>query len=74
MLFADADEANRQRQVVRDGDGDAALGGAVEFREHDAGDAGGRCELARLHQAVLPDGGVEDEQHLVRRARNLHGR
>ena len=38
-LFAGADEANRQAQFARDGDDDAALGGAVELGEDDAGDA-----------------------------------
>src|ERR1051325_9392984 len=55
--FADADVADRQLQIVRDGDGHTAFGGAVEFRQHDAVDAGGRHELARLRDAVLPDGG-----------------
>ena len=66
--FADADVADRQLQVVGDGDGDAALGRAIELGEHDAGDAGDAHELARLREAVLPDGRVEHEQHFVRRA------
>ena len=37
--LAHADVANRQPQVVCDGHGHAALGGAIELGEHDAGDA-----------------------------------
>ena len=40
--FADADVSDRQLQIVRDRDGDAALGRAIKFREDDAGDAGRR--------------------------------
>src|SRR5580692_2898906 len=70
-LFSDADEVHWQAKYVGDGDDDATLGGAVEFSEHDAGDAGGLSEEARLLQAVLAGGGIDDEQHLMRRAFNL---
>ena len=66
--LADADVANRQLEIVRDGDRYAALRGPIELREHDAGDTGDAGELARLLDAVLTDRGVEHEQHLVRRA------
>ena len=46
-LFAGADEADRQIQFARDGDDDAALRGAVELGEHDAGDARERPENSR---------------------------
>ena len=52
-----------------DGEHDAALGGAVELGEHDAGDVDRLGELARLGEAVLAGGGVEHEQHLLERAR-----
>ena len=39
-LLADADVADGQVQLARDGHHDAALGGAVELGENDAGDAG----------------------------------
>ena len=67
-LFADADEADRQAEFAGDGDDDAALGGAVELGEDDAGDAGGLGEQTRLLQAVLAGGGVDDKQGLVRGA------
>ena len=66
-LLADPDVADGQVQLARDGDHDAALGGAVELGQHDAGDAGGLGELARLLQAVLAGGGVQHQQHFVRR-------
>src|ERR1700722_12659215 len=47
-LFAGADETNRQAEFARNGDDDAALRGAVELGENDAGDANGRCEFAGL--------------------------
>ena len=48
---------------------DAALGGAVELGEHEAGHARRLGELAALVEAVGAHGGVEHEQRLVRRAR-----
>ena len=50
--------------VRLDGQGDAALGRAVELGQDHAGDVDGLGELLRLGQAVLAGGGVEDEQHL----------
>jgi len=44
---------------VGDGDRDAALGRAIELREHDACDAGNGRELACLREAVLTDGRIE---------------
>ena len=38
-LFAGADETNGEAEFARDGDDDAAFGGAVELGEDDAGDA-----------------------------------
>src|SRR5579862_557254 len=69
-LFTGADETDWEIQFVGDGDDDAALGGAVEFGEHDSCDAGVAPEFAGLVQAVLAGGGVEDEEHVVRRARD----
>jgi methionine synthase I (cobalamin-dependent) len=72
-LLAYADEADGQVEFLGDGHGDAALGRAVELGEHDAGDAGGLGELARLLEAVLAGGGVHHQQHLVGRAGNQLG-
>ena len=69
--LADADVADRQLQIVRDGDGDAALRGAVELGQHDAGDAGDAVNSRACDEAVLPDGRVEHQQDLVRRARHF---
>src|ERR1700761_9471113 len=49
-FFARADEAEGEIQLARDGDDYAALSGAVEFGEHDAGDSGLAPELAGLVQ------------------------
>ena len=62
------DELDRQPELVRDRDGHAALGRAVELRQRDAGHAGRLAEQPRLLQAVLPGRRVDDEQRLVRRA------
>src|SRR5438132_10255815 len=69
-LLAGADETDRQAQLARDGDNDTALGRAIEFGEDDSGDAHGGSEFARLRKTVLPGGGVENEQHVMRRAGN----
>ena len=49
-------------------DQDAAARGAVELGHDQAGDAGDLAEHLDLRQRVLADGGVEHEQHRVRRA------
>jgi hypothetical protein len=54
--------------------GDAALGGAIELGEDDAGHARGGGELAGLGDPVLPHRRVEHEQRLVRRARESRAR
>src|SRR5271155_1728202 len=72
-FFAGAYEADWQIQFAGNGYDDAAFGGAVEFGEHDAGDSGMAPEFAGLVQAVLSGGGVEDEEHVMRRAGNYFG-
>src|SRR4051812_9150487 len=62
----DADVSNRQLEIVRDRHGDAALGRAIELRQHDAGHTRDVRELARLRQAVLPHRCIEHEQHFMR--------
>jgi len=52
-LLAGANEADGQAQFARDGDNDAALGRAIEFRENDSGDANRGSEFARLSKTVL---------------------
>ncbi len=46
---------------------DAAARGAVELGHHQPGDAGDLAEHLDLRQRVLADGGVEHQQHGVRR-------
>ena len=59
-FFADAGVDDGESEFRGDGEDDAALGGAVEFGEDDAGDVGGFGEEAGLLQAVLACGGVHD--------------
>ena len=66
-LLAHPDEADGQVQFLRDGKQDAALGGAVELGDHQAGDADPFVKLLGLGHRVLADGAVEHQQHLVRR-------
>src|SRR5699024_807273 len=63
--FAQSDELDRHPELALDGHDDAALGGAVELREDDSGDVDRLGEDLRLLHAVLPGGGVEDEEDLV---------
>src|SRR5579885_2933506 len=67
-LLAGADEADGEAEFAGDGDDDAALGGAIELGEDDAGDANGAGKFAGLGEAVLSGGGVEDEKDVVRGA------
>src|SRR6476661_7078843 len=63
--LAEAHELDRHPELALHAEHDAALGGAVELREDDAGDVDDVAEHTGLGEAVLPGGGVEHEQHLV---------
>src|SRR6185295_19668264 len=52
-LFTHADVADRNAELARDGDDDAALGRAVELGEREAGDADGLVKLGGLGESVL---------------------
>src|SRR5690606_32452978 len=67
--FADRDEADRHLELPRDREHDAALRRAVELRDREPGHAEPLVELGRLRERVLPLARVDDQQHLVRRAR-----
>ena len=64
-LFAGAGVDDGEVEFGGDREDDAALGGAVEFGEDDAGAVGGFGEEAGLLEAVLSGGGVHDEEGLV---------
>src|SRR6185312_8978522 len=51
--LAHADELHGQPELVRDREHNAALRGAVELREDDAGDVHGAAEEPRLLETVL---------------------
>src|SRR3569623_253952 len=65
--FADADETDRQLHLLGNCEDDAALGGAVELGEDEAGETYRLVELARLIERILAGAGVDHEQGLVRR-------
>src|SRR6185312_9497729 len=65
-LLPDADQLHRHAQLLRDRERDAALRGAVELGEDDAGDVHRLAEQERLAQTVLARGGVDREERLVR--------
>ena len=67
-LLADADDLHRQAELRLDREHDAALGGAVELGEHDAGHVDRVGELLGLHEPVLAGRRVDHEQHLLARA------
>ena len=69
--LADADPLDRHGELALDADDDAALGRAVELRQHDACDRRSLGEELGLADGVLPRRRVEHEQRLVRRARDL---
>src|SRR5450759_5201949 len=62
--FAEADQLDGDAKLALYLYDDAALRGSVELGEHDAGDVDHLGELTSLGEAVLADGGVENEQHL----------
>src|SRR4029077_8711150 len=74
-VFAHADEEERDWPLLgilgsrmRDGADHAALRRAVELGQDEAGQAERLVERLDLRERVLPGVGVEDEQHLMRRA------
>ncbi len=60
---------HRQAELGRDRHQNAAARGAVELGHHQAGDARGLAENLDLAERVLPDGGIEHQQHRMRRRR-----
>src|SRR4051812_20699632 len=69
--LADADELDREVDRLADGDDDAPLRGAVELGEDDARAADRLGEHLGLADRVLAVVGVEHEQGLVWRPREL---
>src|ERR1700722_12192666 len=67
--LADTDEMPRHFELLCDGDQNAAARGAIELGHDEAGDADDLAENLDLRQRVLADGGVEHEQHGMRRRR-----
>src|SRR4051812_42683658 len=72
-LLADADQLDRDPELVGDRQRDASLGRPVELREDDPGDVDGLAEELRLTDAVLTGGRVHGHQGLVRRIGHLLG-
>src|ERR1041384_901248 len=69
--FADADQLDRQAELVGDRDRDSAFRGAVQLRQRDARDLNRLAEEPRLLKAVLAGRRVDHEQRLVWRALEL---
>src|SRR3569833_2622362 len=65
--FADADETDRQLHLLGNCENNAALGGADELGEDEAGATYRLVELARLIERNLAGAGVDHAQGLVRR-------
>src|SRR5690606_28380397 len=60
--FAEADALHGYAEFVLHLEDDAALRGAVEFGQHDTGDVDDLGEHAGLHQSVLADGRIENQE------------
>src|SRR5215510_525425 len=65
-LFADPDEFNRNVQFIDDADDDASLGGTIELGHDEPRQSECLMKLLCLRHTVLADGGIEDEQDLMR--------
>src|SRR5689334_14033216 len=72
QALADADQLDRQPELVRDRDRDAALGRAVELRQRDPAHLDGLAEQARLLQAVLAGRCVDDGDRKSTRLNTSH--
>ena len=62
--LAHADKAHRQAQALLDRHNAAALGGAVQLGQDDAGGIGSLAELLGLTDGVLPGDGIQHQQGL----------
>jgi hypothetical protein len=71
QLLADADQLDRDLELMGDRERDAAARRAVELRQHDPRDLDRLREDPRLAQAVLARRRVDGEQRLVRSAVEL---
>src|SRR5919112_1253432 len=65
--LADPDQLHRHAELLRDGQRDAALRGAVELRQDDPVHLDSLPKQQRLTQPVLAGGGVDRQERLVRR-------
>src|SRR6266850_3688027 len=61
-FFAEANEFDRDIELLADGDDHAAFGGAIQLGEDDAGDVDGLADHLGLLDGVLAAGGIEHEQ------------
>src|ERR1700729_3437945 len=64
-LLPHPDQLDRDAELLRDGERDPALGGAVELGQHEPGHVDRLREGLGLAQPVLSGGGVNGEQRLV---------
>ena len=69
--FSDTDQANGEFKLFGDCDDDAAARRAVQFRQDQARHPHGFMELASLSQRILPDRGIQDQQHFMGRPRHF---
>ena len=70
-LLAETDEFDGQAKLFLDCHHHAALAGAVELGDDQAGERHGLVKLARLVERVHASGRIQHQQHLVRRPRPL---
>src|SRR5262245_5034300 len=66
--LTEADELDRNLQLITDGDDDTPLGRAIELGKHNAGDLDCLSEILRLQDSVLSCCGIKHQQHFVRRS------
>ena len=59
--LANADQLDRNTQSCRNSDHDAALSGAVQLGEDDAGQLGSLVELLSLMNRILTSGRIQHE-------------
>ena len=69
MLFARANKARRNSELILNRHDDAAFAAAVEFGHDQAGESERIVKFARLTERVAAGGRIDDEQRLVRRVR-----
>src|SRR5699024_12413788 len=70
--LSQAHKLDRDPKLFLNLEDDTAFGCTIELRQEHTCDIHYFAEYTRLHQAILPDGGIDDQQDLIHRGLRFH--